>query len=246
MENTLFTCDDVVLKYRKRTALGGVTMTGAPGVTVLLGPNGAGKTSLLRLLMGELRPSSGAVTVDRFDPALDRRRLMRTIGWMPQDPRLPSRPTLSDFVTYAGWLKGQRWTRARTEAKNSLVSVGLGDRLNDPVGSLSGGMQRRAAFAAAIVHQPALLLLDEPMNGLDPEQRVQLHGIIRRQSENTCVVLSTHILKDLPDLADRVVILADGVVKFDGGYELLVSGSHTGDGPDLDAAYLNAVRGLAS
>ena len=219
-----------------------MTTAGRAGVNALLGPNGAGKTSLLRILMGELRPSSGMVEVDTLDPTRHRRRLMRSLGWMPQDPRLPQRPTLHDFVTYAGWLKGLRWVQARQAATKSLEAVDLGDRRNDPVGSLSGGMHRRAAFAAAVVHGPALLLLDEPMNGLDPEQRVHLRSVIRRQSEHTCVVLSTHILQDLPDLADWVVILAEGSVKFDDAYSSLVSSTLTGGEPDLEAAYLRAIE----
>lgn len=165
---------------------------------------------------------------------------MAHVGWMPQDPRLPGSVRLIDFVSYAAWLKGLTWTRAVTAARASLAAVDLVDRSADRIKSLSGGMQRRAAFAAACVHRPKLLVLDEPMSGLDPEQRSELRALIWSYSRSACVLLSTHILQDLPELADWVLVMTHGRVRFDDSYNAFVGEGGSSTNHDLEQAYLRA------
>lgn len=166
---------------------------------------------------------------------------MKTVGWMPQHLRLPGHVSVSDFVTYAGWLKGLSWTAAAAAAVTHLGLIGLSNRSGDAIGSLSGGMQRRAAFAASVVHDPNLLILDEPMVGLDPEQRSHLSSLIRHYGETVCVVLSTHLLDDLPDLANHILVLFDGTVRFDGDYQ---SFTRNAAGRDARAAYFQVIDGI--
>lgn len=194
-----------------------MSISGDRGVFVLLGPNGAGKTTLLRLLTGDLRPSHGKVLVDGQDPARQHRSTLARVGWMPQEIRLPRNFRLSEFVAYAGWLKGLEWSLATARAGLSLERVGLADRSGDRIRQLSGGMMRRAAFAAAVVHDPPILLLDEPMAGLDPEQRAQLRSIIVEQGARSCVVLSTHILQDS---ARWIPVIECSCCGMDGSYSM--------------------------
>lgn len=229
------------VRFGRREALTAVTVEGRLGVHALLGPNGAGKTSLLRVLLGELRADQGVVRVEGMNPVTQYRRLMRIVGWMSQQPQLPQHVSISDFVTYAAWLKGLSWKASAAVAAHHLEAVELSSRSADKIGSLSGGMQRRAAFAAAVAHSPRLLLLDEPMVGLDPEQRSHLADLIRLYGETTCVVLSTHMLEDLPHVANRILVLSGGTLRFDGDYK---SFAGTAAGHDPRAAYLQVMSSV--
>lgn len=222
-----------------------ISLHAEPGVNILLGPNGAGKTTLLRLLVGELKPSGGRLLSDEGAEVRPRSRArMAKVGWMPQQLNLPSRMRLLDFVTYAGWLKGLRWSTARANALECLDLVNLADRSDDRIGQLSGGMLRRSALAAAIVHKPELLLLDEPLVGLDPEQRVEMREMIRDQGVSTCVIMATHILQDLALLGDEIVLIADGQVRFSGPRDDFADLG--GPSRDLEAAYAEALKGRDS
>ena len=234
-------CAGVRLSYGRRPALQDITLQVEDGVTALVGPNGAGKTSLLKVLLGDLRPHAGTVRVVGQDTAQRRREVMRTVGWLPQKPDLPAGISAIDFVTYAGWLKGLRWSDAQKAATAALEAVHLTSRADERVGRLSGGMQRRLAFAAATVHRPSVLLLDEPMNGLDPEQRLEMREFIRRYAVGSTVVLSTHILADLEDLADRIVLLASGRIKLAVDFRSFAQRAG-GNGTGLEAAYLQVIN----
>nr|WP_157677076.1 ATP-binding cassette domain-containing protein [Auraticoccus monumenti] len=183
------------------------------GLHVLLGPNGAGKSTLLRVLAGQLR-SEGTVRIE--GPASDRRKAAGT-GLMPQEPVLPLHLRLLDYVTYAAWLQGLGWREATAAAVAACSQVGLRDRTGDKLSSLSGGMRRRATFAAAVAHRPAVLLLDEPMSGLDPGQQASLRSLVTSYAAEHCVILSTHLLQDVETLEADVHVLHEGRLTFSGG-----------------------------
>ncbi|WP_168207356.1 ATP-binding cassette domain-containing protein [Microlunatus elymi] len=205
-------------------------------MTVLLGPNGAGKSTLVACLLGDQVPDSGEVEVLGGRPA-KRGSPQRRIGWLPQDPQLPQRFRVAEMVTYAGWLKGLDWSDARTAGIAALERVDLVDRSASLVKELSGGMRRRAAIAAATVHEPEVLLLDEPMAGLDPQQRIAVRDVIARYADTATVLMCTHILQDVVAVANRVVVVDHGVVRFDGATEAFTALS--GRTGDLEAAYLS-------
>jgi ABC-2 type transport system ATP-binding protein len=206
-------------RYGSQPALADVTLALDPGITVLLGPNGAGKTTLVNCIAGEKRPAAGEIAIRGIDPFSQRRAAMSLLGVLPQEPRLPRRSSIHDVVTYAAWLKRCSGKTAAALATDALAAVGLTDQADQPARKLSGGMRRRAAIATAIVHRPPVVLLDEPMAGLDPEQRANLRGMIKDLAGEACVLVTTHILQDIPELADRVIVLAGGVIRFDGSVE---------------------------
>jgi ABC-2 type transport system ATP-binding protein len=207
---------ELTVRYGSQSALADVSLTFKAGINVLLGPNGAGKTTFVNCVAGEKRPAVGDITVCGLDPFHEHRSTMDLIGVLPQDPRLPRRSSIQDFVQYAAWLKRRPTKEAAALAAKAIAAVGLTEQADKPASKLSGGMQRRAAIATAIVHRPPVVLLDEPMSGLDPEQRANLRSMIRDLAGDACVLLTTHILQDVPELADRVIVLTDGSVRFDG------------------------------
>ena len=207
---------DLVKRYGRRTAVAGLSLDVGPGVVGLLGPNGAGKTTLLRMMATVLAPDSGSLRLLGLDPADPRQRaeIRRRLGYLPQSPALYPGFTAFDLVDYVAILKehnDKEWRR--TEARRVLEQVGLGDVMHRRIRQLSGGMQQRVALAASLVGRPDLLVLDEPANGLDPEQRLRLRSLI---SESRTVVMSTHNVSEVSALCHRVYVVFDGRVRFGG------------------------------
>ncbi|MFI8088229.1 ABC transporter ATP-binding protein [Streptomyces sp. NPDC086080] len=207
------------LHYGRTRALDDVSLRLSPGVTGLLGPNGAGKTTLLRVLATAVPADRGAFTVLGHDPGTSRGRqeVRRHLGYLPQTPGFHPDFTAFEFVDYVAILKELTDRTARhREVRRTLDEVGLGDVRGKRVKKLSGGMRQRVALAAALVGDPAFVVLDEPTVGLDPEQRLRFRELIARAGEGRTVLLSTHQTEDVAMLCHRVVVLADGTVRFDG------------------------------
>ncbi len=206
-------------RYGSRHALEDVSFELGGGITGLLGPNGAGKTTLLRCLATVLAPDSGEISVLGFDPDRpgERTEIRRRIGYMPQEPGFYRNFTVFDFLDYIAILKEEVDRPARhSDVRRVLGLVGLENRSMDKIKKLSGGMRQRLALAQALLDEPKLLLLDEPTAGLDPEQRLRFRDMLSRLSEFGSVLLSTHQTEDVAALCDRVVVLDDGRVRFDG------------------------------
>jgi len=206
-------------RYGRTHALRGVDLTLQPGVTGLLGPNGAGKTTLLRILATVLAPSEGRVRVLDLDPADPKQRtdVRRQLGYLPQELGFPTGFTAFAFVDYLAVLKEWTDTGARhTEVRRVLDLVDLAGLSTKKVKALSGGQRRRLALAQALIGSPALMLLDEPTTGLDPEQRASLRGVLAEAARTSTVLLSTHQTEDVAALCERVVVLDAGRVCFNG------------------------------
>ena len=187
------------------------------GITGLVGANGAGKTTLLRLMLGLLHPAMGSMTVLGSDPQIDPLVVRAGIGYMPEGECLPKDQTAADFVAYAAQLAGIPPREARRRSSETLFLVGLEEERFRFIGDFSTGMQQRVKLAQAIVHDPDLLLLDEPASGLDPEGRTQMLQLINRLGDfDINVIVSSHVLTDIEQTCSWVVML-------DGG-ELLRSG----------------------
>jgi ABC-2 type transport system ATP-binding protein len=224
-------CDGVTKSYGSRFTLGPVSLEITRGVTCLVGANGAGKSTFFRLAARVDRPTSGSIRVDVSNGGA-------RLGYLPQEPQLPSGATCEEFLHYVAWL--QRVPRAnRVAAVDSALSqVGLFDERTTRIRTLSGGMRRRVGIAHAIVHDPALLLLDEPTAGLDPAQRISARQTIGEIGHGRVVVVATHLVEDVRGLADRVIVMSSGSIVYDGdvpGLEALTQPDLPGD-TDLERA----------
>jgi ABC-2 type transport system ATP-binding protein len=210
---------DLGITFGRTRALDGVTLDLVPGVTGLLGPNGAGKTTLLRVLATVSAPDSGSVQALGLDPGRTDQRLdlRGRLGYMPQEPGFHARFTAFEFVDYVAILKELHQRRARhQEVRRVLELVGLGAVRGKQIKALSGGMRRRVALAQALLGDPDLLVLDEPTAGLDPEQRLRFRELVSRLGEGRTVLLSTHQTEDVVALAQQVLVLHLGRLRFAG------------------------------
>ena len=205
--------------YGALRALDGVSVAIGRGLTGLLGPNGAGKTTLLRMAATVLAPDRGRVRLLGDDPgdATARHRIRRRLGYMPQEPGFYRAFTVTEFVDYVALLREITDRRARgVEVSRVIDLVGLEAQTTTRIRALSGGMRRRLALAVALLGDPDLLLLDEPTAGLDPEQQLRFRALVSQLPQRPTVILSTHQTADVVALCERVVVLAGGVVRFDG------------------------------
>jgi ABC-type multidrug transport system ATPase subunit len=221
----------------RRMAVDGVDLSFGAGVHGLLGPNGAGKTTLVRALATVLRPAGGELALlGGAEPRDVRRRL----GYLPQEFGFYRRFTVREFVEYMAWLKEMPKADVPGAVQRAIERVGLADRADAKLKTLSGGMVRRAGIAQAIVNDPAVLLLDEPTAGLDPAQRVRLRQLLRDMAD-TCVVVSTHVVEDVAAACTDVVLLDAGRIVFQGTPEELGAA-----GTDADAGDSPLERGYSA
>ncbi len=205
---------DLSVWYGPKVALTELTCSFGPGVSGLLGPNGAGKTTLMRAIAGLLPPNSGTVRVDGADPR-DVLEVHRHLALVPEDEAVPDALTARQFVRYVAHLHGAPLAAVDT----ALQQVDLLPVADRRVGGFSKGMRQRAKVAAALVTDPRILILDEPLNGADPVQRAALIALFRRLgSEGRTVIVSSHVLHEVERLADRVIVVVQG--------RLAAAGSH--------------------
>ena len=200
-------------------ALDGVTLTIPRGMFGLLGPNGAGKTTLMRILAGILRPTSGEVRVGAYDATTDagRTAIKRMLGYLPQELGVYPDLTAREFLDYIGILKGLDDARARARSVGDLLEmVGLSEAANRKLKTYSGGMKRRVGIAQALLNDPRLLIVDEPTAGLDPEERIRFRNVLADAAAERTVILSTHILEDIAQTCQRMAVLHEGRILFDG------------------------------
>ena len=207
--------ENIKKTYRKKTALHIPTLKVQGGMIGLLGPNGAGKTTLLRVLAGFIKPSKGTVLVAGYDmqTSQGKRQLRQQLGYVPQHVAVYPAFATAEFVDYIAQLKGMNDTRQRRIAvERSLAYVGLEAQAQQKTRTLSGGMLRRLAIAQAIVNDPAVLIVDEPTAGLDPEERMRFRHLLSGLSGDRLVILSTHIVEDIAQTCNQVIILNQAIV----------------------------------
>jgi len=200
-------------------ALSGVTALIGPGLTALLGPNGAGKSSLIRIICGLTSPSQGTVRVLGKNPRTNG-EVRRTMGLVPQQERLPQGVTALEFVAMAGALEGMPDPTAAARKAIQTVELDPDDRRQ--LSSYSKGMRQRVKIAQAIVHEPRILILDEPLNGLDPRQRSRMAQLfIRLGAEGRCVLVSSHVLEEVQELGSTMLVLAEGKLAAEGDFHAI-------------------------
>jgi ABC-2 type transport system ATP-binding protein len=199
---------DVSRWYGNVVAVNAVSCTLPPGITGLLGPNGAGKSTVLHMLAGLLRPSAGQVLIDGR-PAAGDPSVYRTVGLVPE--REAVQPFLTGYEFVRTNARLQRVPDADEATRRAVAQVGLEEAQHRPVGTYSKGMRQRIKIAGALVHQPSVVLLDEPFNGMDPRQRLQMMELLQRLAdEGRVILISSHILEELRDLVANVLVMVAG------------------------------------
>src|SRR6185295_16251614 len=201
--------DNVVVEYGRNRALNGVTATFSRGAIGLLGPNGAGKSTMIKALLGFIVPSQGRMRVLGLDVATSPVEIRARIGYMPEnDGHIPGL-TAVQFVSYCGELAGLPRADATQRAHEVLYYVGLGEARYRKIETYSTGMKQRIKLAQALVHDPDLVFLDEPTNGMDPKGRDEMLELIQdlAHNKNVNLILSSHVLPDVEFVCDQVVVM---------------------------------------
>jgi len=197
--------------YGDLTAVDDVSLSIERGEIVgLLGHNGAGKTTLMKILTGFLEPSGGRVSVGGCDVVAERAGVQRQIGYLPENAPLYPEMLVQEYLRMIAELRGIETERIDAAVARAVVATGLAERVTQPIGTLSKGFRQRVGLAQAIVHEPDVLVLDEPTNGLDPVQIQSIRQLIRELGRSSTVILSTHILQEIEAVCERVLVMIDG------------------------------------
>lgn len=206
---------DVSKFYGSKQALKSVNLKIPQGMFGLLGPNGAGKTTLMKMIATLLPKSGGNIRVCGKDISNDR-EIRRMIGYLPQDFSMYGNMTAYEALDYLGVLSGMEKAQRKERIPILLEQVNLADNSKTKVKAMSGGMRRRLGIAQAILHNPRVLIVDEPTAGLDPEERVRFRNLLCEIAENRIVILSTHIVGDIEATCENIAVLNQGTLLFQG------------------------------
>ncbi len=197
--------------YGDHTAVDQVSFEIDQGEIVgLLGHNGAGKTTIMKMLTGFLEPTAGSIEMHGLDIRTRREAVQRQIGYLPENCPLYPEMNVIDYLDYTAALHGVPKTERQTRIRQAITRTELEPRAVDVINTLSRGYQQRVGVAQAILHQPTILILDEPTNGLDPTQIQHMRSLIKTLAETTTIMLSTHILQEVQAVCDRVIIIQEG------------------------------------
>jgi len=220
--------------YGERCALDAASFTiGANEVVGFLGLNGAGKTTALKVLAGLLPPSDGTVTMDGMDVSGSPTGLRAQIGFLPEDPPLYLEMVVSDFIRFVGGLRGMSSKAINARLPTVLAQTQLTDVSERVIGELSHGFRKRVGIAQAIIHAPKLVILDEPISGLDPVQIVEMRKVIHELKADSTVLLSSHNLSEISQTCDRLLVLNSGRLVAQGTEQELAGRFHIGGSVDL-------------
>jgi ABC-2 type transport system ATP-binding protein len=208
--------DNLSKRFGKIAAVTELSLTVRDGeVLGLLGPNGAGKTTAMRMATGFVRPDGGTARICGLDIRSDRLTAQRRIGYLPEGVPLYRDMTVRGFLTFVGEVRGLFGGRLRRACERTIALVELASVLERPIETLSKGFCRRVGLAQAILHDPPVLILDEPTEGLDPNQKRVVRRLVREMAANKTIVISTHLLDEVEAVCSRAVILNRGVVVAD-------------------------------
>ena len=238
-------------RYGNTTAVNDVSFhIGGNEIVGLLGHNGAGKTTIMRMLSGYLEPCAGSIRIGGLALADNTHDIQRELGYLPES--LPVYPDMmvADYLHYSATLKGIEPDQIYPAVRQAILATDLATRALDKVATLSRGLKQRVGVAQAILGKPRLLILDEPTNGLDPQQTDHMRRLIRRLSRQATVILSTHIMQEVDAICDRVLVLRHGKLALDKHLDSLQQSRtlllHTDHAPESLAAYLRRMPQIAS
>ena len=216
--------DQLCRSYGSFEALKGVTFQIHGGEIVgLLGPNGAGKSTTMKIITGYLAPTSGSARVCGLEVLADPLDVRRHIGYLPEQAPVYRDMAVRPYLDFVGRIRGLGAAERARAIDRVVQDCGLTDRLKQRISTLSRGYRQRVGLAQALLHQPELLILDEPTNGLDPNQIVEIRSLIRKLGETRTVMLSTHILSEVQASCDRVIIIHQGRLVADGSTESVMA-----------------------
>ncbi|MDD9951572.1 MAG: ATP-binding cassette domain-containing protein [Zetaproteobacteria bacterium] len=241
---------NLVRRYGNFVAVKGVSFNIPKGQIIgLLGHNGAGKTTTIKVLTGYLEPSEGEVLISGMnigDHTLD---IQNKIGYLPENSPLYPEMTVVEYLSYVANMRGIASESQVAAIQKAIEATDLKPKAGDKIATLSKGYRQRVGVAQAIIHQPEILILDEPTNGLDPTQILAMRNLIKRLSETTTVILSTHIMQEVEAICDRVLIIMDGRVAVDATLEELRAEGQISialdRNPDEARSVLGAISGVA-
>lgn len=205
---------NVSKQYGNKKVVDNISISLHQGVIGLLGANGAEKTTLMRMICGILKPTTGSISLDETDVSEEMYR--DVLGYLPQDFGYYPNFTGRDFLMYMSALKGIEKSKAKRKCDELLKVVNLENAADKKIKTYSGGMRQRLGIAQAVLNNPQILILDEPTAGLDPKERVRFRNLIAELGKNAIVILSTHIVSDVENIADRILMMKDGRFIFDG------------------------------
>jgi ABC-2 type transport system ATP-binding protein len=202
--------------YGRIHALTGVSFRIEPGEVIgLLGPNGAGKTTLMKILTGYLEPDAGDVRVHGIDVVADPLGAQRRIGYLPESAPLYGEMLVQEYLETMAAMRGVPPDKRKARMRDVIRACGLADRVVQPIATLSKGFRQRVGLAQAIIHEPDILILDEPTTGLDPTQIVEIRDLIKQLAAKSTVLLSTHILSEVEATCERVLVIMQGELRAD-------------------------------
>jgi ABC-2 type transport system ATP-binding protein len=212
-DNAMIAVTDLTKRYAGRTAVAGISFTVARGEIVgLLGPNGAGKSTTMRILSCFMPATSGTVRVAGFDVFYQSDEVRRRIGYMPENNPLYPEMRVREYLKFRARLKGLNWRRSRERVGTVMEQCGLTEVGRRIIGQLSKGYKQRVGLADALVHEPELIILDEPTIGLDPHQIRAVRQLIKSLAQKHTVLISTHILPEAEMTCNRMLIMYDGKI----------------------------------
>ncbi len=236
--------------YGKVVALNGVSLeVGAGEILGLLGPNGAGKSTLMKIVVGILRPTTGYVRVGGSDIAKEPEAAKRNVGYLPENPSLYTGLTVSEFLRFLGKIRDVPDDALQDKISEALMTFSLEEKADALLGALSKGMKQKVALIAATLHDPKVLVLDEPLTALDPKTQVFVNSWIASQGKKgTTVLLSTHNLEIAQDHATRIAIIDKGSIIALGALDSLRKMADAGKDARLDEVFLKltAETGVAA
>ncbi|WP_030451460.1 ABC transporter ATP-binding protein [Herbidospora cretacea] len=209
---TILATEALTKRYPRVTALDRLTVEVGAGVTGLVGANGAGKSTLIKILLGLVPASEGSARVLGLDPATQGQEIRRSVGYMPEHDCLPPDQSATEFIVHMARMSGLPRIAARERAADTLRHVGLQEERYRPIGGYSTGMKQRVKLAQALVHDPKVIFLDEPTNGLDPQGRDEMLRLVHRIGTEfgISVLVCSHLLGELERICDHVIVIDAG------------------------------------
>ncbi len=203
--------NSVTKKFNHKTAVDKISFKTKEGEIIgFVGPNGAGKTTTMRLILGYLKPTEGSLSVDGLNPIDDRIKVVKKIGYLPENNPLYQEMKVSEYLQFIAEVKEEK------NIDDIVNQVGLNEVLSQKIEELSRGYKQRVGLAASIFGNPKILILDEPTSGLDPLEQEKIRELIKKLAKRKTIIFSTHILSEVEDVASRLIIINKGKIIYDG------------------------------